>query len=82
MPDFFDQMVAAERLRQNQRWGEQNHTPEIWLAILVEEVGEIARAMLEYRFNEAAKEDIGSELIQSAAVLHAIWESGRRNGWL
>lgn len=35
--------VAEERGRQNARWGAQHHPPGIWLAILAEEVGEVAR---------------------------------------
>lgn len=35
--------VAAERLRQEAKWGPQHHTPEEWLAILAGEVGEAAR---------------------------------------
>lgn len=34
--------VVAERKRQDSGWGEQNHELPIWLAILMEEVGELA----------------------------------------
>jgi NTP pyrophosphatase (non-canonical NTP hydrolase) len=56
--------IAAERTRQDAKWGEQNHADPKWLAILVEEVGEVAKAMLEH--NEAQ-----GELVQCAAVLVA-----------
>lgn len=42
--------VIYERRQQDNRWGEQNHDPEVWLAILTEEVGELAQAMLNDRF--------------------------------
>jgi hypothetical protein len=34
--------VNTERYRQEMKWGPQHHTPEEWLAILTEEVGEAA----------------------------------------
>lgn len=39
--------VAGERVRQNDRWGSQSHGPFVWLAVLTEEVGEVAQAALE-----------------------------------
>jgi hypothetical protein len=38
--------VMAERVRQEEKWGAQHHAPEMWLAILMEEVGEAAQAYL------------------------------------
>lgn len=38
--------VADERNRQNEKWGAQHHDPTMWLAILMEEVGEAAQAHL------------------------------------
>lgn len=37
--------VFAERVRQNYKWGLQRHDHGKWLAILMEEVGEVAQAM-------------------------------------
>ena len=54
--------VMEERKRQDELWGEQNHDDGIWLAILVEEVGEVANDI-----NERSKE-LREELIQVAAV--------------
>ena len=42
-------MVLSERIRQDEKWGCQHHTRGDWLAILVEEVGEVAQAILENR---------------------------------
>lgn len=41
------ELVMLERKNQDVRWGVQNHGPDGWLAILMEEVGEVARAVLE-----------------------------------
>ena len=35
--------IKAERERQDAKFGEQNHAPIMWLAILTEEVGETAK---------------------------------------
>jgi len=60
--------IQAERQRQDEKWGEQNHDDTWWLAILMEEVGELAQAMLHSSFGgpHAGTERI--ELMQVAAV--------------
>ena len=80
--DIFEQLVLMERTNQDLKWGEQNHSPEIWLCVLIEEVGELANAIQEYRFGAGEKENMGDELVQIAAVARVFFESGRRNGWL
>jgi NTP pyrophosphatase (non-canonical NTP hydrolase) len=65
--------VARERSRQDERWGEQNHEPLRWLAILVEEVGEVGKAILD-------RQGLRDELVQVAAVAVAAIESLDRNG--
>jgi NTP pyrophosphatase (non-canonical NTP hydrolase) len=67
-------LVAAERLRQNEKWGEQNHGPHLWITILMEEVGEFAKAVLERQMAHAFE-----EAIQVAAVAIAMSESFERN---
>lgn len=62
--------VAEERSRQDELWGEQNHTSWQWLAILTEEVGEVAKAI-----NENQPNDYRDELVQVAAVAVAAVES-------
>ena len=63
--------ILEERGRQDRKWGSQRtHSPEKWLTILMEEVGEVARASLE--------DDPLSyieELVQVAAVAVAALES-------
>jgi hypothetical protein len=82
--------VVAERQRQEQKWGEQNHEPFKWLAILGEEVGEANQAVVEAHFqnnNTANPKDFcpeklkeyRTELVQVAAVAVSMIESLDRN---
>lgn len=67
--------IRNERRSQDQTWGEQNHTPEQWMVILTEEVGEACRAVLQRR-----SRNYRTELIQVAAVAQAAIESYERQG--
>lgn len=78
--------VANERSRQDQKWGPpsgRGHDFATWLAILTEEVGEVARDVLEYQTDacpataNAAREHMADELVQVAAVAVAWVESIR-----
>ena len=42
--------VQNERLRQNEKWGEQNRNVVEWVAILTEEVGEVAKEAVDFHF--------------------------------
>jgi NTP pyrophosphatase (non-canonical NTP hydrolase) len=66
--------VAAERERQDGLWGEQNHIPVEYYTILVEEIGEVARALCEGDVLGYRK-----ELIHSSAVAVAMIEAFDRN---
>jgi NTP pyrophosphatase (non-canonical NTP hydrolase) len=70
--------VALERIDQNRKWGLQRHDYGKWLAILTEEVGEVAQAINRIHFPKDAKSSDASnlytELIQVAAVAVAIAE--------
>lgn len=68
--------VAMERRRQDKKWGVQNHLPEKWMTILLEEVGEAAHGRLE---NDRA--NYREELVQVAAVAVAMIESIDRGNW-
>lgn len=57
------QEVMLERAAQDRKWGEQNHPDLYWLGILVEEVGELAQALIEGKGDAARK-----ELVQVTAV--------------
>lgn len=60
--------IVEERLRQDEKWGEQNHNDYTWLAVLTEEVGEVAQAALHDEFGGKAAGTLKKELIQVAAV--------------
>jgi NTP pyrophosphatase (non-canonical NTP hydrolase) len=62
--------VVAERDRQDAKWGEQNHPPMKWVAILAEEVGEVAEAAL-----DGGGPEYRAEMVQAAAVCLAAVES-------
>jgi NTP pyrophosphatase (non-canonical NTP hydrolase) len=72
--------VAQERRRQHAKWGQQDHGPFKWLAILLEEVGEVARAINEGHWSGADWVEYRKELIHSAAVAVSAIESFDRNG--
>lgn len=76
--------VVAERMQQRQKWGLQAHSPLAWLAVLMEEVGEVAECMAEAHANdgaatrewqEAKHAHARDELVQVAAVAVAMVEA-------
>jgi NTP pyrophosphatase (non-canonical NTP hydrolase) len=69
-------LVSGERRRQDEKWGEQNHTPPVWLAILTEEVGEVAKEIAEYTAGPADLDATAyrTELVHVAAVAVAAIE--------
>lgn len=77
-PIIFD--VFDERKKQDEKWGkDRDLDPFFWLAILVEEVGEIAKAILEPNFSDPKNEKIRKEAVQVAAVALAFIENIDRN---
>ena len=78
--------INKERIRQETKWGEQNHSPIEWIAILTEEVGEVAKEAVDFHFNDNEEIDYyllhkyREELIQVAAVAVSMIESLDRNG--
>lgn len=66
--------VVCERWRQDEKWGEQNHEPFTYLAILGEEYGEACQAALHARFGGPEADGLRGELIQVAAVAMAMIE--------
>ncbi len=76
--------VREERIRQDTKWGVQNHDDFEWLAILVEEVGEIGKSLAESRINPESElkalelfENMKQEIVQTAAVCIAWLENIR-----
>jgi NTP pyrophosphatase (non-canonical NTP hydrolase) len=65
--------MVIERARQDEKWGEQNHPDEYWLGIVMEEIGEVAKAVI-----EADDKSLTSEVIHSVAVLCGWMESRNR----
>lgn len=70
--------IQEERQRQDAKWGEQNHDDTWWLAILMEEVGELAQAMLHSSFGGPHAGTERTELTQVAAVAVQWLEAMRR----
>lgn len=65
--------VVAERLLQEQKWGVQNHKQLVWLGILAEEFGEVAKAINELHFRRAPNlEDCNVAGILSISVQEQI----------
>lgn len=62
--------VRAERERQDQKFGEQNHDPYKWVTIAAEELGEAAHDALEIDYAGYRK-----EMIEVAAVAICAVES-------
>lgn len=74
------QDILDERARQDARWGEQNHHPFRWIAILTEEVGEASQAALNFDWHsdQANANAYRAELVQVAAVAYAMLEAHDR----
>lgn len=76
---MFD-LIKKEQQRQFDKWGEQNHIQIIWLGILAEEFGELAKEVNEVHFRTGNIDNLKNELIQTAAVAVSMYESLERNG--
>lgn len=73
--------VGKERRRQNEKWGEQNHDPTLYLTILGEQFGEACRAALELRVGKWPESRLRKELLEVAAVAVAAVECLDRRKW-
>lgn len=62
-------MIEDELQKQYGRWGDHSHSDEKWFQILVEEVGEVANAMLEGK----SEEEVTKEIVQIGVAVR---------GWL
>lgn len=71
--------VVRERIRQDTKWGIQNHSPEHWYTILGEEFGEVGRAICEGNFDRARKGNYYEEIVQLTAVCIEMLECWERN---
>lgn len=66
--------VAKERERQDAKWGEQNHDAGTWALIILEELGEWAKAELHNRFGGPEAGNARKEMVHTTAVGTAIIE--------
>lgn len=69
--------VRQERLRQNEKWGAASihlRSPEAGLAVLIEEVGEVAQCLNDHDRSVSAMRHLREELVQVAAVAVAMAE--------
>lgn len=71
--------VCGERQRQESKWGQQDHHPFTFLAVLGEEVGEANQAALKATSEGKEWSSYRAELVQVAAVAVAMIESLDRN---
>jgi NTP pyrophosphatase (non-canonical NTP hydrolase) len=62
------QVIREERQKQIDKWGTQHHDPRMWLAILGEEFGEVAKEIAEGRIKTFDRVAYVKELAQVAAV--------------
>ena len=67
----FHDLIQVERDNQIELWGHQQHSDEKWMNIIVEELGEAAKAI-----NDDNEEGILEETVQVAALLEA-WVTSR-----
>lgn len=75
LAEWAERVIDDERTRQTVKWGVQDHPPFAWLAILTEEVGELAQAMSEEHWRNGPREDVLSEAVHVAAVARQIVEA-------
>ena len=62
-------IVLQEMVRQDKKWGADREQPDyVWLLILVEEIGEVAKAILNRMFRDGPISDVDMEVIQTTAV--------------
>lgn len=78
--------ISAERCKQDEKWGVQDHTEDKWFRILGEEFGEIGHALNELDAqtstpNNMTEEELEDEIVQTAAVcvawLEARWRRAK-----
>lgn len=71
--------VLTERMKQDGKWGIQNHPDSVYGHIFHEEAGELSKAILHQMFGVDKDNDLETEIIQTIAVLFAWLECRYRN---
>lgn len=74
MDEVIQRRIAQERKRQDEKWGKQNHSDAYWCLILLEEVGEASKCILQGRSDIKLEH----EVVQAAAVAVAWLENKKR----
>ena len=65
------EQINDEEHRQGRLWGEQNHAPAFWLAILAKEFGAAAKVVVEHGERETRRRLTGREADEQLAKLRA-----------
>jgi len=75
MEDIFNK-VLEERQRQNDKYGDRDQHPCVWMTILTEELGEVAKEICDAGFDhEKLDSNYETELIQMISVGVAMLEN-------
>lgn len=61
-------LIAAEWYNQFCKWGIKEHEINEWLNFTTEELGELAKAISEYKYRLGQKDEIVKEAVQVAAL--------------
>lgn len=71
---FLEDAVEQENYRQLSKWGIQDHLASEWLMFTVEELGETAKAISEWKCRRGDAEEVVKEAIQTAILTLKIAE--------
>ena len=75
--EFYLSEIAKERIRQDEKFGEQNHHPLVWFSIIGEEFGEMCKAYNDYTLKDDDSNSwdaMQQEAVQTAACCVAMLE--------
>jgi len=72
--------IQHKREEQDIKWKQRPHSFPFWVTILAEELGELAKAVLEDKLKPSDLCDIEDEAIDVAAVAVAILEQIQKGG--
>lgn len=67
--EYLDVLIYNENIDQVNKWGIQDLHVFEWFIITSEEIGELAKALMEMVYREGSVEDVISEGIQSITLL-------------
>jgi hypothetical protein len=73
-PNLLMSMVIKESEKQIEKWGIQDHDPFAWLAFATEELGEVSKAISEWKYRGGSSGDIVKEAVQTSTLCLKILE--------